>query len=228
MIQFGATLALAHNAWPFGAMPAGGVAQREPARGVVESHSADLQLVQRLASGDSEAWRQFVVDYQRLVLSRVSATARELNQLLDNADLEDLCADVFTELVAKDYAALRGFEGRCALSTWLSVVTRRICLRRLAAARREPSRPRGDAQPTLDAVTAGQSDPLGDLIRNENEHRLAAALADLPDKQRDLIRLAYIEGRSYREISEQLGIPSNSIGPTLQRVHQKLRERMNS
>lgn len=193
---------------------------------MVDPARTEADIVQRLVAGDAAAWSHFVDSYQRLVLARVFATARELNQLLNQADAEDLCADVFGLLVARDFAALREFAGRSSLSTWLTVITRRHCLRQLAAARRNPARPSGDATEAMECVRDRQSDPLMSLVHHENRRRLDALLAELPERQRELVRLAYVEQCSYREISERLGIPANSIGPTLQRLQHKLREQL--
>jgi DNA-directed RNA polymerase specialized sigma24 family protein len=38
-----------------------------------------------------------------------------------------------------------------------------------------------------------------------------------------MARLFYIDGCSYREISQKLDMPMNSVGPTLNRIHAKLR-----
>jgi len=48
-------------------------------------------------------------------------------------------------------------------------------------------------------------------------------LNDLPPKDADVVRAYHLEGRSYREISTKLGIPENSIGPTLTRARDRLK-----
>ena len=186
----------------------------------------DYGLVQRLVAGDAVAWKLFVQRFQRLVLARVLVAAREVNQPLVQADAEDLCAEVFSQLVTGNFAVLRRFEGRSTLSTWLCVVTRRIVLRKLSIARREPSRP-VQPMPPLDSLPgADGNDPLAILIGGEDRALLATGMAQLGERQRQLACLFYIDGRSYREISEQLQIPMNSIGPTLARIHDKLRAAM--
>jgi len=186
----------------------------------------DYGLVQRLVAGDAAAWKIFVQRFQRLVLARVLVAAREVNQPLAQADAEDLCAEVFSQLVAGNFAVLRRFEGRSTLSTWLCVVTRRIVLRKLSITRREPSRP-VQSMPPLDSLPgADGNDPLTILIGGEDRALLATGMAQLGERQRQLACLFYIDGCSYREISEQLQIPVNSIGPTLARIHDKLRAPM--
>jgi RNA polymerase sigma-70 factor (ECF subfamily) len=182
--------------------------------------------VQKLVRGDAAAWRTLVLRYERLVFARVLATGRELNHLLTAADAEDLCADVFSRLVADNYAALKRFEGRSTLSTWLSVITRRMVVRRLATARCDPSRTGNSEAPLESLAAAHAQEPCAALITAEDAQRLAQGIARLGDRQQRLARLFYIEGRSYREISQRLSMPMNSIGPTLARIHEKLRKHM--
>jgi RNA polymerase sigma-70 factor (ECF subfamily) len=49
-------------------------------------------------------------------------------------------------------------------------------------------------------------------------------LGKLPSREREVVRLHYIEGRSYEEIATDLNIPVNSIGPILSRARKKLRK----
>jgi RNA polymerase sigma-70 factor, ECF subfamily len=186
----------------------------------------DYELVQRLVRGEAGAWRKLVLRFERLVLARVVATANELNQALATADAEDLCAEVFSRLVADDFAALRRFEGRSTLSTWLSVITRRVVARRLAAVRSDPSRNSVDEVPLASLAAVGSPEPWAAMVSAEDHARLAEGIAGLAERQQELARLHYVEGRSYREISQRLAMPMNSIGPTLARIQEKLRKHM--
>jgi RNA polymerase sigma-70 factor, ECF subfamily len=190
-----------------------------------DARRADYELVQRLIAGEALAWRTFVERFGRLVLARVNVTAREMNQSLAASDAEDLCAEVFSQLVANQFAALARFEGRSALSTWLCVVARRVVLRRLTSERRELAR--AAMQTRILAVEllpgSGLENPLALLISDEDRAQVASALAQLGDRQREMARLFYIDGCSYREISQKLDMPMNSVGPTLNRIHAKLR-----
>jgi RNA polymerase sigma-70 factor (ECF subfamily) len=176
-----------------------------------------------MVGGDPTAWRTFVERFDRLVLTRVVTVARELNRSLNQADTEDLCADVFSQLVAGNYAALRRFEGRSTLSTWLCVVTRRIVLRRLSSHRGELAQP---APPLESLAGPAGDDPQLLAISDEDRELLATGIAQLNERQRRLAHLFYVDGCSYRDISQQLQMPINSVGPTLARIHEKLRAAM--
>ncbi|NDE88744.1 MAG: sigma-70 family RNA polymerase sigma factor [Micrococcales bacterium] len=57
-----------------------------------------------------------------------------------------------------------------------------------------------------------------------DDDRITAALESLDDQFKEVIRLNMIEGYSYSEISEMLGIPTNTVGSRISRGREKLRE----
>ena len=62
----------------------------------------------------------------------------------------------------------------------------------------------------------------------ESLEEVEKLLGKLPGKEREVVRLYYIEGRSYEEISTELNLPINSIGPALSRARKKLRKGVKS
>jgi RNA polymerase sigma-70 factor (ECF subfamily) len=58
----------------------------------------------------------------------------------------------------------------------------------------------------------------------ENLEEVEKLLAKLPNREREVVRLHYLEGRSYEEISTALKIPVNTIGAILSRARKKLRK----
>ena len=57
-----------------------------------------------------------------------------------------------------------------------------------------------------------------------NQEIVAQLLSVLDGNEREVVRLFHLEGRSYQEISGMTGVPENSIGPTLSRARQRLRQ----
>src|SRR5437588_2568621 len=57
----------------------------------------------------------------------------------------------------------------------------------------------------------------------ESLEEVEKLLGKLPSKEREVVRLYYLEGRNYEEISTELNVPVNSIGPILSRARKKLR-----
>ena len=58
----------------------------------------------------------------------------------------------------------------------------------------------------------------------ESLEEVQKLLSKLPSREREVVRLYYLEGRTYEEISTELHIPVNNIGPILSRAKKRLRK----
>ena len=182
----------------------------------------DRELLKRCLHHEPGAWNDFVDRFLGLIYHVIHHTAHQRSFLLRPEDTEDLAAEILLAVVANDYHALRQFRGHSSLATYLTVIARRACVQELA--RRAAAR---EVQPTNNAALEQEADsrPASGLEAIEEVGRLLQKLAG---KERDVVRLHYLEGRSYEEISTQLNISINSIGPILSRARQKLRENVKS
>jgi len=180
----------------------------------------DRALLDRCLGHKPGAWNDFVDRFLGLIYHVVHHTAHLRSVPLRPEDIEDLAAEVLLQIVAKDYQVLREFRGQCSLATYLTVIARRICVNELAqrSAAREVQ-PRDDGRRPAPEPEEPPKAELG-LESLEEVQRL---LGKLPSREREVVRLYYLEGRSYEEISTELNIPVNSIGPILSRARKKLR-----
>ena len=93
--------------------------------------NTDRRLVDDLLAGNAGSWRTFVDRFTGLILQVIRQTAQAHSLKLSADDAEDLCAETFAELLTRDKSALRSFRGRCSLAAWLTVIARRIVVRKL-------------------------------------------------------------------------------------------------
>jgi RNA polymerase sigma-70 factor (ECF subfamily) len=181
--------------------------------------SLDRELLRRCLAKQPGAWNDFVDRFLGLIYHVVQHTAHLRSMPLKPEDTEDLAAEVLLQIVANDYAALRQFRGESSLATYLTVIARRISVHELA--RRQAAR---EVQPATNNheqyEPEAEDDHASGLERLEEVERL---LGKLPGREREVVRLHYIEGRTYEEISTELNIPVNTIGPVLSRARKKLR-----
>lgn len=175
----------------------------------------DRDLLKRCLGKQSGAWNDFVDRFLGLIYHVIQHTAHLRSVPLKPEDTEDLASEILTQIVSNDYKALREFRGGASLATYLTVISRRIAVHELA--RRAAAR---EVQPPADAPEPADEGPASGIERLEEVERL---LAKLPGREREIVRLHYIEGRSYEEISMELNVPVNSIGPILSRARKKLR-----
>ena len=179
---------------------------------VVALSPIDRSLLQRCLAHADGAWEDFVDRYLGLVIHVIVHTAQSRSIRLASQDTEDLAAEVFLAIVEDDYGLLRRFRGASSLATYLTVIARRVVVRELLK-RRTSSR-------LSESVTASAPAPEERISNREEVQRL---LDGLDGPEADVVRLYHLEGRSYQEISSQVGMPENSVGPTLSRARQKMR-----
>lgn len=183
----------------------------------------DNKLIQRCLSHQPGAWNDFVDSYLGLIYRVVHHTAHLRGVSLRPEDVEDVASDILLQLVANNYANLKQFQGRSSFSTYLTVICRRACVHLLA-------RKFGTAAIFKSAPLASQSmeETMSEEDGSDALEHVHDLLNHLPKQVREVVRLHYLVGLSYEEISAQLRIPVNSIGPLLTRARQKLRVKLQS
>ena len=76
----------------------------------------------------------------------------------------------------------------------------------------------------LDEAEGSELSPDDHLDRGERERRLASLVAELPEREKELVRLKFQVGLSYREIEQITGISQGNIGYFLHRAVKHLRQ----
>lgn len=169
-------------------------------------------LLDAAAAGDGAAWDSLVERFTGLLWS----TARA--HRLSPADSADVVQTTWLRLVEN----LGRIQDPERLGGWLATTARRECLVVLRRSRREP--PVGDER-LLDTVPAQRSPLDASLLADERDAALWRVFDELPDRCRRLLRVLLADpAPSYAEVSESLGIPVGSIGPTRQRCLSSLRQ----
>jgi RNA polymerase sigma-70 factor (ECF subfamily) len=186
--------------------------------------AGDRDLLKRCLQHSPGAWNDFVDQFLGLVYHVIHHTAHLRSMPLRPEDVEDLAAEVLLQVVAGDYAVLRQFRGQSSLATYLTVIARRICVHELA--RRAVSR-------SIQARPDGRRAALVDEhprtgVGLETLEEVAQLLRKLPARERAVVRLYYLEGRTYEEIATELNVPINSIGPILSRARKRLKGGVNN
>ena len=94
----------------------------------------DRNLLDRCLDNKPGAWEDFVDRFMGLVVHVINHTAGCRSIRLTPADREDLTADVFLAFVEDDKAVLRHFRRESSLATYLTVIARRVVVRKLVSA----------------------------------------------------------------------------------------------
>ena len=157
----------------------------------------DAEIVALVSRGDRHA---LGVLYDRHASVLIAVAFR---LLMSRSDAEDVVHDVFIGLPE----ALRRYEERGALVSWLKRVTVRVALSRL---RREDVRAAAPLEPGFGVAPRDHATVID----------LEAAVASLAPSLRAILVLKEVEGYSHREIAEMVGI---SVAASKVRLHRALR-----
>lgn len=168
-------------------------------------------LVRRAAEGDWSAWERLVDQYARLIW----AVTRDFR--LAESDAADVVQATWLRLLEH----IDRIEQPARVGSWLAATARNECLRSLAARKRLVP---VDDDAALKGAVAHEADVDERLLADERAQAVREALSRLPRLWQRLIELLMADPpASYAEISDQLGLPVGSIGPTRGRCLARLR-----
>lgn len=182
----------------------------------------DRNLLRRCLTGEPGAWKDLVDRYVGLFIHVVRHTAQARSIPTSPEDTDDLVAEIFAALCANDYSILRAFRGKSSLATYLTVIARRICVKQMTQKRMAEAMGHVTAHKT--SLDRANVDAVVEFRRIEDREEVQHLLDGLPDRDAKIVRAFHLEGKSYQEISRTLGIPENSIGPTLSRALARIRD----
>ncbi len=120
----------------------------------------DRSLLDRCLNRKPRAWEDFVDRFMGLVVHVINHTAQCRSINLSAADREDLAAEVFLAIVDNDMAVLRHFRGKSSLATYLTVIARRVVVRKLVEGR--SAVPLGDMVAQAEAEEDEPEQRIGD------------------------------------------------------------------
>ncbi len=170
---------------------------------------SDIDVVQEVLSGRTEAFETIVRRYQNLVASVAYRLA------VRRDDIEDVVSDVFIKI----YRNLDSYRPEFRLSTWIhKVATNQVLdhLRRQRRELRDPEMPRVLKDP---APLASER-----LAARERAERVREALGELPGKYRAALVLMHVEGKGIEEIARILSLPAGTVKTRLARGRIRLAE----
>jgi RNA polymerase sigma factor (sigma-70 family) len=181
-------------------------AESAPARKSVE-------LVSRIRAGEESVWRDMSDQYEpllRWIARQCRLSAEDTNDVVQLTWLR--CLEHIGQLTDPD-----------RLSGWLAAICRRECIRLATKGRREVLLSGPDLTRLIDDGLDG-GDPYIEVAARDEHNRLYHAILALPERQKMLlVELLRQEGQSYLDLSQRLGLPIGSIGPTRQRAVTRLR-----
>jgi RNA polymerase sigma-70 factor, ECF subfamily len=194
---------------------------------VLNVPTEEAGIVSELKAGSEEAFSWLIAKYHQPIYSLVART------IPDPGDAADLTQEIFIKI----YRGIGGFNGDASLRTWIY----RIALREASNQRRWWSRHKRqevtietefgetyDGQPLClkDTLIDGHESPFDCAAQEEVRLRVEEELRNVPEPFHAVVVLRDIEGFSYEEVAEILGVNLGTVKSRLMRGRAHLKARL--
>ena len=176
----------------------------------------DVVLIQRILTGDETAFASLVRKYQKQVHTLAWGKIEDFH----------IAEDITQETFLQAYQKLETLEDPTRFPRWLYVIADRLCIAWLRRNQRQ-------TEPLEEADLSGiETEAYSRFVATEHAETFAEARRDLVEKllaklkenNRTVITLHYLEGMTYAEIVNLLGVPENTIRSRLLRARQQLKK----
>lgn len=176
---------------------------------MIEPNVSDEALMIRFQRGDRAAFAALVRRHQGPVFNFA------LRHLRLKSAAEDVVQDTFVRVVQN----AADFKHEARFSTWLYTIARNLCIDHLrkGALRKHPSleenRPGTDGDgPSLgEQLPDSKASVEREATGTELKAKIAAAVEELPDEQREVFLMREVANLPFKEIAEITGVPENTV-----------------
>jgi RNA polymerase sigma-70 factor (ECF subfamily) len=185
--------------------------QTRPARAKLPSDESDLLLLDRIAAGDRDAFRELYAAYYHRLLRFIYRVTRQL----------ELAQEGVNDVMLVVWRNSESFGRRSKVSTWIMGIAYRKALKLLDGSRRWCDRFKAvdfsDWSESAEvAVEPGENRDLRDFL-DEGLRRLSP-------EQRAVVELTYFAGCSYQDIAAIAGCPVNTVKTRMFHARMRLRK----
>lgn len=182
----------------------------------------ERELIRAAQAGDAAAFDRLVEQYQHYIYRLMVRACHHPD------DAEEVAAEAFL----RAYERLAQFEGRASFVTWLGRIAANLCFRRrekpeLASISLEQQAEQEAGHPGHHPAAVGPT-PEQRALREEMKRKIEAAVAELPEPDRTVLRLRDIEQFSSAETAEQTGLSVAAVKARLHRARARLRQNLNA
>ena len=176
----------------------------------------ESRIVQKVLRGDVNAFEKLVLEYEKSVYNIA------LRMTGNSEDASDMTQEAFI----KAYNSLQSFRGDSKFSVWLYRIATNVCLDFLRSRSRKPTvslsvEDNEGEEVQLDVADESQSPELL-LDRQMTRESVRRGLETLSPEYRQILLLREIQGLSYDEISQALGLEVGTVKSRIFRARKKL------
>lgn len=176
----------------------------------------EKERIRRAKNGDQAAFEELVSAYEKKIYNM------GLRYTGSQQDALDICQEVFLRL----FRFIGQFNEASSFSTWLYRIAVNVCKDTIRKKQKvvELSFEVEDEEGNYEVeVSDLRYNPEDSVQRRELRHQILHAIAELPEKYREIIILRDINGLSYEEISRCLELEEGTVKSRISRAREKLR-----
>ena len=134
----------------------------------------------------------------------------------------DAAEDVTQEVFIKVWRALPSYDGRASISTWIYTITRNASLSALRSRRTHESLSDPEVLEKAEAASGAGGDEGSNPDAAVDAARVLHLVGELPEKQRQVVTLFYMQEQSHEEVADMLAMPVGTVKTLLHRARAKL------
>lgn len=199
---------------------AGAQGKREP---VPWRDREDEELMLLYSQGEPQAFEELMRRHERPLF----------NFILRSTKRADIAEELLQEVFLRVIRSAAEYEQKAKFTTWVYTIARNLCIDR---ARKHKRRKELSLDEKVGGADSDQGQSFGELLVDENAQvshmgherdqfmtRLQAALAQLPEDQREVFLLKEVSGLKFREIADVVGAPVPTVKSRMRYAIQALR-----
>lgn len=179
--------------------------------------TADGLIVQSILHGNGYDFSRIYIQYKRLVY------AEALKFFGDFNDIEDTCQEVFLRV----FKSLALFNPEYRLSTWITTITKNLCLSKIKKQRHYSSGSMDELNMN-GHILSNSVTPEMIVVDKESSDIVHSTVMELPEIYREPVILFYYEGLPYTQLAATLNVPMTIVKNRLYRAKIMLKVKLSS
>ena len=176
----------------------------------------DELLLRRARQGDEAAFEQLMTPMEQTIWRVCWHYTGE----------REAASDCGQEAMIRVWRGLEKYRGECAFETWVYRIAANCCMDWL----RKKKRDRSESIEPMREAGFDPADPAPGTeetaVSRDEHRRLRECIARLPEDQREALVMTQLEGVSYEEAAERLGISEGTVKSRVNRAKARLKEWM--
>lgn len=165
-------------------------------------HLEDKRLIQQYIAGDENSFRKLVLKYQQRVFGTIF-------MIVKNKEIaEDIYQDTMMKIV--DYLKLGKYNEEGKFLPWLLMIAKNKSIDYFRSKKRKHTIQENDVFDIFSNVSTKELRPDQEMESKETSEMVKNLIAELPEKQREVLIMRHYSGLSFKEISEITGTSVNT------------------